>query len=193
MLSSASDKKALRAHFKALRKEAFSQDKCERITVRVLSHPAASQADCILLYASFGTEIPTDNIAAALLDAGKIIAYPRTSQGGIMTFHIITELSMLRLSQTGKFAIREPDEMLPQPEVTRNTLCLLPGLAFTEKGGRLGYGGGFYDRFIAAHTDMHLAALAFEAQITDTLPLLPHDIFTDTIITEERTVICNER
>jgi 5-formyltetrahydrofolate cyclo-ligase len=193
VLSSANDKKALRAHFQKVRRDTFSQEKCSRIAKRLLCLPEVQSADCVLLYASFGSEIPTDTIAGELLDAGKTVAYPRTGVGGIMTFHVITDLSQLILSPSGKFSIREPDETLPQPEVTGNTLCVLPGLAFTEAGGRLGYGGGFYDRFIADNPAMHLAALAFEAQITDNLPLLPHDIFTDTIITEERTVICNER
>lgn len=193
MQYSATDKGRLRKEFTQRRKAAFTEEKCRKIAEQFLKLPLAESADTVLLYAAFGSEVQTDSIAASLLEAGKNIAYPRCGDGGAMTFHIITDTGQLEISQAGKFSIREPELSLPQPVITGDTLCVLPGLAFTENGGRLGYGGGFYDRFIAAHPEMCLAALAFEAQITSGLPLMPHDIYTDMIITEERTVICNER
>ena len=72
------------------------------------------------------------------------------------------------------------------------TVCIVPGLAFTEKGARLGYGGGFYDRFIAAYPEITTIALAYEAMITDSLPVQEHDMTVELIVTEERTVLCNE-
>ena len=79
MLSSANEKKALRAHFQKVRRDTFSQEKCSRIAKRLLGLPEVQSADCVLLYASFGSEIPTDTIAGELLDAGKTVAYPRTA------------------------------------------------------------------------------------------------------------------
>jgi 5-formyltetrahydrofolate cyclo-ligase len=89
------------------------------------------------------------------------------------------------------YRISEPDSALPQPVITDKTVCIIPGLAFTEEGGRLGYGGGYYDKFIQENHDMTTIALAYEELIVDQLPLMQHDLRVDIIVTEERTVLCN--
>ena len=106
-----------------------------------------------------------------------------------MTFHKISELSQL-VENPRSYGIREPSGSLPCPEITSDTVCIVPGLAFTENGARLGYGGGFYDRFLKDH-NVHTIALAYEACITDSLPEEQHDLRVGKIVTEERTVLCN--
>ena len=106
-----------------------------------------------------------------------------------MTFHTVTSLSQLN---EGKYGISEPDSALPQPIINEYTVCIVPGLAFTPDGGRLGYGGGFYDRFLADNPGVYTIALAFDAMIVDELPLSAHDLKVDSIVTEERMVLCNE-
>lgn len=105
-----------------------------------------------------------------------------------MTFHMITSVSELL---EGKFGIPEPDETLAQPDLTDKTVCIVPGLAFTESGQRLGYGGGFYDRFITAFPQVCCIGLCFEEQIADRLPSEEHDALADQIITEKRKVFCS--
>ena len=73
-----------------------------------------------------------------------------------------------------------------------SSVCIIPGLAFTEDGGRLGYGGGYYDEFILANPQLYTIALAYEELIVQQLPLMQHDLKVDLIVTEERTVLCNE-
>ena len=107
-----------------------------------------------------------------------------------MTFHIVTEIAQLT---AGKYGIMEPDESLPEPVCTDKTVCIVPGLAFTMTGSRLGYGGGFYDRFLEKHQELHTIALSYEALITSELPVQEHDLCVDSIITEERMIICNEK
>ncbi len=67
----------------------------------------------------------------------------------------------------------------------------MPGTVFDKEGNRIGYGGGFYDRFLASHPYIIKTALAYEAVITDKLPIGEHDIAVNYIVTEERTVLCN--
>lgn len=183
------DKKELRRYFSQLRKEAKSDEKDELISARLLSLREVREAETVLLYASFGSEADTWRIAETLLSEGKCIAFPRCGKNGVMTFHTVRKLSELT---EGAYGIREPSEELPCPDLKNGAVCIVPGLAFTEKGGRLGYGGGFYDRFLTKYPDIISAALTYEAVITNALPAEKHDIAVKYIVTEERTVLCNE-
>ncbi len=183
------DKKTLRKEFSALRKELKSQSLDAAIAEKLLSAERLRQADTVLLYASFGSEVDTWKTAEALLFAGKKLAFPKCGENRHMTFHTVTSLSQLK---EGKYGISEPDSALPQPIINEYTVCIVPGLAFTPDGGRLGYGGGFYDRFLADNPGIYTIALAFDAMIVDELPLSAHDLKVDSIVTEERMVLCNE-
>lgn len=185
------DKKQLRQYFSAVRKAEKTFEKDDAIAKRLLSEKLIKDADVILIYASFGSEINTWDIAERLYESNAVLAYPLCGDNSEMTFHIVSSAGQLTVSNNGKFGIREPDISLPAPVLTERSVCILPGLAFTETGGRLGYGGGFYDRFLAANVKIHKIALSYEKMVVPKLPVLPHDIRTDLIVTEERTVLCN--
>lgn len=182
------DKKELRRRFSQLRGDLKNTEKDRKIAERLLSLDIIKNADILLMYASFGSEADTWGIAERLARSNVILAYPLCGSDSEMTFHIVDSADCL---SPGKYGIPEPDRELPVPLLTENSVCLMPGLAFTEKGGRLGYGGGYYDRFLAKNSHINRAALTYEGLIVPELPLLPHDIRTDMIITEERTVFCN--
>ena len=185
------EKKHLRKKYSALRKELKTGVKDDVITAKLLAAERVISADLILLYASFGSEINTWELAGQLIAMGKTVAFPKCGENGCMTFHIVDDLAKLRDGVSGKYGICEPDSDLTQPVVTENTVCVVPGLAFTNDGGRLGYGGGFYDRFLAGFPEVYRIALAYDGMLTDKLPLMPHDLKVDMIVTEERTVLCN--
>ena len=105
-----------------------------------------------------------------------------------MTFHLIKSVADLH---EGMYRIPEPDSSLPQPVITSDSVCIVPGLAFTEEGGRIGYGGGYYDEFILDNPDIYTIGLIYEELIVGELPLMQHDLRVDMIVTEERTVLCN--
>ena len=183
-------KKQLRKKYSEIR--AHITDKAAKdadIAERLLSLDRVREADCLMAYASFGSEVETYGIIDALLGSDTKIAYPRCEDDGIMTFHIIESFADLH---EGMYRISEPDITLPQAVITDKTVCLIPGLAFTEKGGRLGYGGGYYDRFLIENPHIYTIALSYEELIADELPLLQHDLLVNSIVTEERTVLCNE-
>lgn len=184
------DKKQLRRYFSDIRKAAKSEEKDSRIAERLLSAESVRNADVVLMYASFGSEIDTWYLAEKLMEKRIPLAYPLCGENSGMTFHIVSSADQL---SAGKYGIFEPDASLPQPSLTERSICLLPGLAFTEQGGRLGYGGGYYDRFLAANETPERIALSYEDLVVPGLPLMPHDIRTDIIVTEERTVLCNEK
>ena len=184
------NKKELRKEFSHLRAEI--RDKVSKdmdITERLLQEDIINEADVILLYSSFGSEVDTYLLIDKLIEMGKNVALPKCGAERSMTFHLIGSVADLH---EGMYRIPEPDSALPQPEITENTVCIIPGLAFTEDGGRLGYGGGYYDEFILAHPELYTIALAYEELIVQQLPLMQHDLRVNLIVTEERTVLCNE-
>lgn len=184
------DKKEFRKHFSILRENSKSPSKDKLIYERMMTCSDVKSADVILMYASFGSEVDTWTAAKEMLGQGRTLAFPKCLKDGIMTFHIVTEIAQLT---AGKYGIMEPDESLPEPVCTDKTVCIVPGLAFTMTGSRLGYGGGFYDRFLEKHQELHTIALSYEALITSEMPVQEHDLCVDSIITEERMIICNEK
>lgn len=183
------DKKDIRKYFSEVRESAKSQLKDTIICEKILADEKIARADTVLLFASFRSEVDTWDIANKLILKNIKIAYPVCGKNGIMTFHTIKNTGQLKDSTYG---ICEPDISLPEPEITDKTVCIVPALAFTENGGRLGYGGGYYDRFLMKYPKLYTIGLAYEKCLTETLPLEDHDVKVRKIITEERTVLCNE-
>lgn len=183
------NKSELRKHFSQVRKNTSCNDFDESITERVLSLPEICSADTVMMYASFGSEPSTTDIARELIRRNINVAFPKCGENGIMTFHLINSLEELHV---GKFGIPEPDGNSTIPEITDKTACIVPALAFDLNGNRLGYGGGFYDRFLSRYPNIFTVGLAYEKCIINMLPSMEHDIKIKTIATEERLVLCNE-
>ena len=154
----------------------------------MLSLECIEEADTVLAYAAFGSEIDTYALVEQLISMNKNVALPKSEEDGRMVFHIIESAADLH---EGMYGISEPDDTLPEPEINEKTVCIVPGLAFTEKGCRLGYGGGYYDRFLAANPQIYTIALSYEELIVDELPIMAHDFKVNSIVTEERTVLCD--
>ena len=184
-------KKELRCYYSSIREEAKDVSKDKVITERLLMNERILSAQNVLLYASFGSEIDTWELSSRLIKLGKIVAFPKCGKNGHMTFHCVDDIDSLR-NNSGMYGICEPDGVLPSPDLSINTVCIVPGLAFTIRGERLGYGGGYYDRFLSSDPSILRLAVAYEVMITECLPVYEHDISIDQIVTEERTVLCNE-
>lgn len=183
------DKKLLRRKFSEIRENISDKSaKDSAIRERFMSMDIVAKADNILLYASFGSEIDTFSLARELAGIGRTISYPKSFKDGVMTFHSVSSPDELK---KGMYGIHEPDGNTPTAVITENTVCILPGLAFMTDGSRLGYGGGYYDRFLMKYPFIHTTAFSYEELITDSLPVLSHDFRADYIVTPERTVLCN--
>ena len=123
-------------------------------------------------FASFGDEIPTDCVLEKLRGVGRRVFLPRVEpSGNQMVFCDFTELNGLTMD---RFGIRSPDG----PEYREAfDLALLPGLCFGKNGGRIGYGGGYYDRYFAANPVPRLrCGLGYDGQIIDEVPIEAHDV-----------------
>ncbi len=169
------DKQALRRDM--MRKRAAipaekRQDAARACLERLLNLPAFLQAKTLFCYASYGSELPTEQIAAA----HPRVAYPRVTAEGEMKFYLGGTLAM------GYRGIPEPQggvEVRPQA----GDLMLLPGLAFSLDGYRLGYGKGFYDRYLAETPCKPICCgICFDEQILDTIPYNGYDYKWDILI-----------
>lgn len=142
------------------------------------------EAEAIYPYLAYNTEILTDGIIRRAWQDGKRVAVPKVLDDGYMEFFYIDSFDSIALGYCG---IPEPTEPFGPTADDKNVLMLMPGLAFGRDHNRIGYGGGFYDRYLerkeAAGTRFFKAALAYEFQIFETVPALPHDRKIDAVVT----------
>lgn len=140
-------------------------------------------AKTILFYASLDDEIITDFAIEFSLNIGKKVALPRCiNDGGEMEFYFINSFDDLTC---GHFNVREPDiNKCERVTDFKNSICIVPALSFDKKGYRLGYGKGYYDRFLKKYTSLSIG-LCYNKLITDELPIGEFDIPVNYIITED--------
>ena len=151
-----------------------------RISEKALSLPEYAESDTVLCYCSVRDEVITWPLLRHILDSGRVLALPAI-EGSRMAVRRVTDLDGL---VPGKMGILEPKS---GPEVFPESigLALVPGLGFDLTGGRIGYGGGYFDRYLALVPGLK-AGLCFSAQITEELPREPHDVPMDALITENQ-------
>jgi 5-formyltetrahydrofolate cyclo-ligase len=160
------------------------------ICERLMQTPFFEDAECLGLYSPVRNEVNTDSIFDSARGLGKRVAFPITSKSvGELFFFEVEDLKELSV---GTFGINEPPSLKKSfisPD--KIDLLIMPGVVFDEKGYRVGYGGGYYDR-LTGENDFRAvkAALAFDMQIVEDLPAEPHDKKVDYIITESRMIKC---
>ena len=142
-------------------------------------------ADIILLYAPIKSEIDVMPIFDLAKERGKRVAFPRCNiEERTMKFHFVSSMNDLEI---GAYGIREPKENMPvyNPEETQGVaICFVPGLAFDVYGYRLGYGKGYYDKFMNVFRGSTIG-VAYTSQILPSLPRGKFDKHCDALITEK--------
>lgn len=125
------------------------------------------QADIVLSYASFRSEVSTEKINEWILADNKQLFLPRTyAYRHRMEFYRVTDLSLLEAGYQGILEPKESEPPLLLLPDGKNVLMLMPGVAFDENGNRIGYGGGYYDRYLEVYGDRidNTVLLAFSGQ-----------------------------
>lgn len=163
-------------------------EKSERIAAALLATEAVASKNSIFIYVSFRSEVETLSIIRSLLDLGKKVSVPLTRVAE-KRLDIVELEDPERDLVPGYCNIPEPTQQLAaektiSPEELE--LIVLPGSVFDERGGRFGYGGGYYDRLLEQIPAAARYGLAFDLQIVEKLNLQPHDQILDSIITEQR-------
>jgi 5-formyltetrahydrofolate cyclo-ligase len=184
-----SAKKALRASVIARRDalDAASRRRdSQAITAKLRALPAYRAAGVVCAYASFGSEFDTAAFCSDVIAAGKRLLLPRINRAERMLE--LGEVKNLGGDLVaGVWGIREPAERCPIVSSSAVEFLLVPGVAFTATGERLGYGGGFYDRLLSGlNAKTPRVAAAFVLQVVDTIPTGPNDQRVHLIVTENR-------
>lgn len=152
---------------------------------RVRSLPEMAAAPALLVYlASKDNELDTLPLVERLLKEGRTVLVPVGAKDRSLVW---ARLECLDEVAPSRFGILEPRaECLRPTEVPRGALAVVPGIVFSRDGGRIGYGAGYYDRFLSSFGGLKVG-LAYEAQLADVVPLEPHDVPMDLVITESDT------
>ncbi len=153
------------------------------ITDTLAALPEYRQASSVLAYMSMGAEFETDAFVRLVLADGKILVLPRVNRD-LRRLDLFTVRDLDAELAPGVWGIREPvPERCSAAVAEEIDFALVPGLGFDRRGGRLGYGGGFYDRLLAGLGAFRVAA-AFSVQMIEAVPMAPHDQYVDLVVTE---------
>lgn len=156
------------------------EENSRKIQDCVMTHPFFWESNVIYCYVDYRNEVGTESIIRKAWAQGKRVAVPKV-EGEEMKFYYISDFSDLKEGYRG---ILEPDVRFPAKDV--QALVIMPGVAFDRKRNRIGYGKGFYDKFMDKHPTFRTIALAFECQILDAIDAEKLDYRPEVLITEEK-------
>lgn len=181
-------KNAIRAEYKELRRlmdKDIRKENDRRICDYAVGLVSFRYAEYVLLYAATEDEIDIYRIAEAALERGKKIAFPRCNkESHTMTYHIVSSLDDL---YPDSYGIKEPSPDLPtyDPENdTGSAICFVPGLVFDKAGFRVGYGKGFYDRFLSSFKGSSVGVV-YSGHILPEVPRGRFDMSVDILLCEK--------
>ena len=162
------------------------KESSRQIGAKLTKHPLFTAAEHILCYVSYKREVETVELLKYCLSTGKYVYCPRVA-GKDMEFYCIFSTGEL---ESGFYGIPEPpgreDRLYHRAEeIRKRSLIVIPGAVFDIQHHRIGYGGGYYDRFLEKVPGIATVALAFSFQIQEAIPFDTHDICPQVIITEK--------
>ena len=172
------EKDSLRTVWRHRRETLSAEERARRDTAlceAVAMSASYRYTDTLLGYFPIGCEIDVRPLLCRALAEGRRVALPRTHGAGVMTFHYVEALS--DTERCGRFGIPEPHENAPLYTGGGTALCLVPGMVFDRSGFRIGYGGGYYDRFLGAHPIATLGIIYHDF----ILPRLPRGRYDRTV------------
>lgn len=175
-------KKALRTHYLDIR-NSIDKNKIKEysiaITNRIIELSEYKNASCILSYASYGSELDTSYLHKHALSLGKEVYYPKVCQDS-MIFYKIDNFEDL---EEGYKGILEPSGTSKEYE-KQDAFMLVPGVVMGRNRYRIGYGKGFYDRFLAMHKNIFTVGGCYESQLIEAVPGDEHDVKMHCVVTE---------
>lgn len=161
------------------------------VVERLVALPCVVECECLMAYLALPAEVNVDLLLRARLCSERRVAVPVT----VLAERRIEVVQLHGLDGgliQGPMGIREPEGNLRVPlDPALIDVMVVPGVAFDEFGGRLGYGGGFYDRlWPALRQDAILIGVALEEQVVRELPMEEHDMRVGLLVTPQRVVAC---
>lgn len=192
MDTAALEKQRLREEHLAAREALSEQERSvldNRITQKLLATSEYAEATTVLTYVSVSSEVSTRMFIECALRDGKTVAVPRCLPGHRLEFVAITSLDQL---VAAPFNLLEPPKDLSAlTEVQMsNAICIVPALLVDTKGYRLGYGAGFYDRFLSTYSGKKICLVYQQNLSKTTLPHTEFDVPVDMVITDSGLLTC---
>lgn len=151
-----------------------------RIREAILEFIDRQQIDTVMLYAAFRSEPETQPLLKKLLEKKVRVALPKSQKNGVMEAYIVSAIEELAPATFG--ILEPPADVFLSPN--EQQLILVPGAVFGRDGSRIGYGGGFYDRYLSACSQAIKAGVCYEFALVDCVPTDEHDIKMDCFFTE---------
>ena len=192
MDTAALEKQRLREERLAAREALSEQERSvldDRITQKLLAASEYVEATTVLTYVSISSEVSTRMFIESALRDGKTVAVPRCLSGHCLEFVAIASLEQL---VAAPFNLLEPAKELPAltGDQKNNSICIVPALLVDAKWYRLGYGAGFYDRFLSTYPGKKIC-LAYQQNLSKTELLhTAFDVAVDVVITESEVLTC---
>jgi 5-formyltetrahydrofolate cyclo-ligase len=176
------------------RRAALTTAKRRQMSAAIAEHvcamPAFQNSQTVMLYMALPQEAQTAAILAESRYQGKRVTVPVVKPCGLVAAELPT--GQLQF-QPGPFDIPEPavsTAIIPPEDIN---CVMVPGIAFDRRGARLGFGKGYYDRFLCRlPATTHVCGLAFSVQIVQHVPDLPHDVRMQSLVTEQGVLLCED-
>ncbi|MCR4940527.1 MAG: 5-formyltetrahydrofolate cyclo-ligase [Treponemataceae bacterium] len=186
---------SMRKKLASFRESDLYDEYSQKAALLFLSSDLYKKAPMVLAFVSLKREIDTHFLIERMMQDKKKIAVPETGDTS-MTFRLLSyDLPIKAQLQCGNYGIEEPIGELVEIEpdkLPEGSVILVPGLAFSKEGARLGKGKGYYDRYISLIPDKTiLAGYAFNFQLSEEIPCEDHDKKVCCIITEEKIIACS--
>lgn len=175
------DAQALRAQMRALRRALSGEEQraaADAVCARLRETQALRQARTVMAYMAARGELSLLSLLGELLLQGRALCLPRCGAHGEMTARLVTDLAQL---SPGAYGIPEPGEDCPVAAPEDVGLMLVPGTAFDMRGGRVGQGGGYYDRFLA-RTQAYRIGVCHDFALLEAVPMRAHDQRMDAVV-----------
>ena len=185
------ERSLLRARLRQARAARTAQEQARdarAVAARILALTAYREAHVVMAYAAARGEIALDAVMEDALLRGKTLALPLCTGPGRMQARRVTDLSRLR---PGRYGIPEPGPDCPELAPVTIDLILVPGVAFDPRGGRVGQGGGYYDRFLPLSRALRVGVCP-EFALLDRVPVRAHDQRMDAVVTPSATLMMYE-
>ena len=179
--------KEIRAHFTG---EEIAKANAE-IQTRLLLFPYFQSAESIFCYVSMDNEPGTGEILSTAFSSGKRVYVPRCIPGKERIMEAV-EIHAWEDLERGTLGILEPKKEIKGTDKRDFSLMLIPCLAADKRGGRLGHGAGYYDRFLEDTAGKKLC-LCFDSLLFPKIPMGRQDIFMDYVLTEKELIPCGKR
>lgn len=185
-------KAVLRKKYSSMRAaipDEYHREASEKIAEYFFESSIYRDAEAVLMYLSINREVRTRALIERILSDGKRLALPVCFDNGKMTFRYITSRDSL---VKGKFSAPEPDDTCEEYRGGVPTVCIIPAIAFDKNGYRLGYGKGYYDRYLSRFNVVRVG-FSFDELFVESLPHGRFDAACDAVITEKGVYFTGEK